>query len=111
MDGHLPLMALYAILALAVAVTARATDQEVREGELFRERTWLLRLLHLPVLLAWMQLGAFLLRELYVTRTSASWFDLVSLIVHLVVLGLIGLVCICTYYSQFRQWGEGSAAP
>ena len=54
MDAHIPPMAFYGILALAVAVTARVTEKDVREGKLFRGRPWLLPLSHVPVVMAWL---------------------------------------------------------
>jgi len=54
MNAHLPPMDFYGILALAVAVTARVTEKDVREGRLFRGRPWLLPLLQVPVVMAWL---------------------------------------------------------
>ena len=53
MNAHLPPMDFYGFLALAVAVTARVTEKDVREGKLVRGRPWLLPLLHVPVVMAW----------------------------------------------------------
>lgn len=111
MESHLPPMVLYAMLALAVAVTAKATEQVVSKGTLFRGRRWLMRLVHVPVLLAWLHLGIFLIRELVVTKASVDWFGYASLVVHAVVLAFVGLVCVLTYHSQFRQWRLGSVPP
>ena len=104
MDGHFPPMALYAILALAVAVTAKVTESGIHAGMPIQGRWWLFRVLHLPVLLAWLHLGAVLVRELFVAGPSIDWFGHVGLVVHAAVLGLVGLVCMYTYRFQFHQW-------
>ena len=54
MNAHLPPMAFYGILARAVAVTTRVTEKDVCEGKLVRGRPWLLPLLQVPVVRAWL---------------------------------------------------------
>ena len=50
MDGHVPPMVLYGVLALAVGVTGKVTEKDVRDGKLLEQRPWLTLVLHAPVL-------------------------------------------------------------
>ena len=60
-NARLPPMAFYGILALAVAVTARVAEKDVPETGLIQGMSWLLPLLHVPVVMAWLHLWIFLL--------------------------------------------------
>ena len=44
----------YGVLALAVAVTAKLSEKDVRDGKWFKRRPGLLLLSHVPILLAWL---------------------------------------------------------
>ena len=103
MDAHIPPMAFYGILALAVAVTARVTEKDVREGRLFRGRPWLLPLLHVPVVMAWLHVCIFLLWELAVAKMSLGRPEYIHMVIHTFILGFVGAVCGCTYIVQIRQ--------
>lgn len=82
MDGHLTPTALYVILALAVTVTARLADKDVREAEFLQKRPWLLVLLHVPVPMAWD------------SPVYLHW------VIHAAVFGLACMACACTYAEQ-----------
>ena len=103
MDSHLPPTAFYVILALAVTVTARVNDKDVLNGALLRRRPWLVGLLHVPVLMAWVHVGYFLVAQLAVTKMP--WYSpgYIHLVIHMVVVGFVGMVCVCIYLSQIRQ--------
>lgn len=103
MDTHLPPMAFYGILALAVAVTARVAEKDVREAGLMQGRPWLLRLLHLPVVMAWSHVWILLLWQLFVAKISWGWTEYINVAIHTAILGLVGAVCGCTYIVQIRQ--------
>ena len=103
MDAHLPPMAFYGVLALAVGVTAKVTEKDVREGQLLQGRPWLLRLLHVPVGMAWLQVCIFLVSQLVVARISLGWPEYLHVVMHTFVLGFVGAVCACTYDEQLRQ--------
>ena len=103
MDSHLPPTALYVILALAVTVTARVTDRDVRQGALLQQRPWLVGLLHVPVLMAWVHVAAFLACQLAAPKVPLAGPEYMHLVIHTVVFGLVGIVCGCTYVSQIRH--------
>ena len=103
MDSHLTPTVLYVILALAVTVMGRLTDRDVREVEFLQERPWLWVLLHVPVLMAWGHVGAFLADQLVVAKVPWDEPDYIHLVTHTVVFGLVGIVCGCTYVSQIRH--------
>ena len=107
MDSHLPPMAFYGVLALAVAVTARVTEQ-VREEKLFQRRHWFLWLLHVPALMAWLHVCLYLWSQLIVTMLPRGGFDGVNLMIHALVLGFVGLTFIYTYVSQLVRWRSDS---
>lgn len=79
MPFNLPPMALYAVLALAFAVTSRMTASEVRQRELSEQRPWVVwTLLHAPVLVASVHLCGYLCWQLLARGTQRSLFDQVN---------------------------------
>lgn len=109
MDGQLPATVLYIILALAITVTARVTDEDVLNGELLQQRPWLVWLLHVPVLMAWAHVGLFLADQLAAAKMPWDSLEYIHLVMHMVVAGLVGLVCVCTYWSRIRHGRIDSA--
>lgn len=109
MDGQLSPTALYIILALAITVTARVTDEDVLKGELLQQRPWLVVLLHFPVLMAWVHVGLFLADQLVVAKMPWDTREYIHLVLHMVVVGFVGLVCVCTYWSRIRHGRIDSA--
>ena len=109
MDAQLPPMAFYGVLALLVAVTARVTEKDVRDGQLMQERPWLLLLLHVPFAMAWLHVWIFLLWQCFVAKISWGLPEYINVVTHTTVLGLVGPVCASTYVLQLRQGRIDSA--
>ena len=63
MDGLYPPTALYLILAISVAITARVTTEST--GKLSRIKPWKKWLLHSPVVLTWMHLLCYLFLQFF----------------------------------------------
>lgn len=101
-------MVLYGVLALAVAVTTKVTEKDVRDGKFFRRRPGLLLLLHVPVLLAWLHVCFFLAIQLVVAKVPWNTLEYAHLVIHALVLLLVGLVCIFTYGLQLHRWRSDS---
>lgn len=108
MTGHIPLMALYGVLALAVAVTAKITESNFRNRELFQRRPWLMLVLHVPVLLAWLHVCLYLVYELVVAKMPGNRMEYVHLCIHSLVLLCVGLACMFTYALQLYEWRSQS---
>ena len=106
MDGHLPPTAFYIFLALAVTVTGRLTDRDVREAEFLQKRPWLLGLLHVPVMMAWLHVAIFLACQLVAPTVPWDGPDYIHLAVHASVFGFVGIVCACTYAAHRVMWRE-----
>lgn len=109
MDSHIPSMVLYGVLALAAGVTAKATEKEVRDREFLRQRPWLMLVLHVPVLLAWLHVCFYVAAELVATKMPWNTIEYAHLAIHAFVLALVGLVSIFTHGVQLHQWMTDSA--
>ena len=72
MNGHIPPMVLYGVLALAIGVRGKVTEKDVSDGKLLRQRPWLMLVLHAPVLLAWLHVCFYVLAELTEPRVRAG---------------------------------------
>ena len=86
MDAHLPPMAFYGLLALLVAVTARVTEKDVRDGRLMQEKPWLLLLAHVPVVMAWLHVWIFLLWQSFAAKISWGLLEYINVVTHTTIL-------------------------
>ena len=104
MQYNLLPMALYAVIALAVAVTARLTVDDVRDRELSGQRPWLLwSLLHIPVLVALLHLCGYLFWQLLARGTERSGFEQVNLMIHTLAVVLVGAAGMWIYREQLLR--------
>lgn len=101
MDGSFPPTALYAALAISVAVTARVTTG--MDGERSLARLWETWLLHVPVLAAWLHLVGNLAWKIMLSERFPESFDRVNLTIHLATMILVGLAGGWIYFRQFSK--------
>ena len=59
----------------------------MRESKLFRGRPWLIPLLHVPVVMAWLHVCIFLRWELAVAKVSLGWPEYMHMVIHTFMLG------------------------
>ncbi len=109
MDGQIPPVVLYGVLALAVGVTASLTEKDVRDGKLLKQRLWLMLVLHTPVLLAWLHVCFYVAAQLATAKMPWNTAEFAHLAIHACVLAFVGFVCIFTYGLQLYQWMTDSA--
>lgn len=108
MDGQIPPVVLYGVLALAVGVIGKLTEKNVRDGKFLKQRPWLMLVLHAPVLLAWLHVCFYILAELAAARMHWKTVEFAHLAIHAFVLGFVGFVCMVTYAVQLHQWRSDS---
>lgn len=100
MDGLYPPMALYAVLAVSVAVTARVTTESA--GRLSQIKSWKMWLLHFPVGVAWLHLVVYLIWQLSLTDWTQGAFDQTHLMIHAVAVSSVGLAGGWIYYTAIQ---------
>ena len=108
MDGHIPPMVLYGVLALAIGVTGKVTEKDVSDGKLLRQRPWLMLVLHAPVLLAWLHVCFYVLAELFAPKMRWNTVEFAHVAFHAFVLAFVGFVCMVTYALQLHHWRSDS---
>ena len=105
MQYDLSPLALYAVIGLAVTVTARLTVDDVRDRELSGQRPWLLwSLLHIPVLVALLHLCGYLFWQLLASGTERSGFEQVNLMIHTLAVMLVGAAGMWIYREQLLRF-------
>ena len=107
MDSLLPPTALYALLAVAVAVTARVTTESA--GEHSRIKAWKKWLLHFPVVVAWLHLLCYLLWQLFLYDRPPEAFDRTNMIIHTMTLMSVGLAGGWIYMRPLSKHATGQA--
>ena len=98
MDGLYPPTALYLVLAVAVAVSARVTTGSL--GGHSRIKPWKKWLLHSPVGVAWLHLVVYLIWQLALTDWTPGAFDQTHLMIHAV--SSVGLAGGWIYYTAIQ---------
>ena len=89
-------------------MTAKVTEQDIRSAKLLKQSPWLMSVLHVPVLLAWLHVCFYLAVELAVPEMPWDRVECAHLVIHAVVLAFVGLVSIFTYGLQLHQWRTDS---
>ena len=105
----------YGVLALALAVTAKVLEKDVRDGKWFKLRPWLMLLSHVPILLALLPAYIYLAVQLTVAKVPWDMFEHVHMVIHALALAFVGLVLIvtaeqCGKSAHWVRWaGIGNA--
>ena len=100
MDGLYPPTALYLILAISVAITARVTTEST--GKLSRIKPWKKWLLHSPVVLTWMHLLCYLFLQLFLNDRPWESFDRANMIIHAMAVSSVGLAGGWIYFAAIQ---------
>ena len=106
MDGLFPPTALYAAVAVSVAVTARITPGS--DGGRSPAKPWEPWLLHVPVLAAWLHLLGYLAWNIMLTERAPEGFDRVNLMIHLATMALVGLAGGWIFFRQSSKSAKNS---
>lgn len=106
MEGLFPPMALYAVLAVSVALTAKAIAEGARGTTTIR--SWEPWLVYAPVFAAWLHILGYLFWRLFLADLPSSGFSRLNVIIHGVTLILAGLAGSSIFKKQLASVSSGT---